>query len=421
MKVLIVTAAWKPELSGISEATFSRVMELARLSACRIRVLAPDYSAYAAILPRYGDYIGQITPNVEVKTYPTRVVKSVTRVSTEARLPQPFWKYSFASAFEEFRPDVIHVEEPCRMFGLRLFDGHLKRIGVAYKRARRVPATCMWRTDYFEYAKTVYGPRRARVLVGLLRPVFAWVYNAYDRTFCGSLAAQTKLAWAGVRNIVQVQSHSVDMNKFKRLPTVRNDEACKLLYVGRVSKEKNIGQMLKAFHILAKRHPNLKLAIVGNGPLYDQLSREYSNDQRVKFHDKIENDRLPEIYSENDVFINPSHTETFGMTTLEACACSMPVVVADRGGFLTDGDEKRFRCLRYKHDDCADLVDKIERLVVDRKLRALLGSNARDVASAYDNRSVAANFYGEWLKLVEGGRIRRGVKPAGVDGSHVEA
>ncbi len=403
MNILIVTTTWKPELSGIAEATFNRVMALAKLPTCNLRVLAPDYSAYAAKLPNYGDYVGRILPNVEVKTYPTRVLKSVKRVSTEARLVLPFWKYGFEAAFDEFAPDVIHVEEPCRMFGLRLFDGHLKRVGVAYKRAHHIPATCMWRTDYFQYAETVYGPRLGRAIVRALRPLFAWVYNAYDRTFCSSPTAHARLTWAGVKNLVQVQAHGIDMHKFQKLETHGDRRACNLLYVGRVSKEKNIGQLIEAFRVLASRHAHAVLNLVGSGPLYDELSAAHAGDGRIRFHGKVDNERLPQIYAENDIFVNPSHTETFGLSTLEACACSLPVLVADRGGFLTERDEANLRCSRYRYDDAKDLVDKLERLVVDPSLRATLGRHARDVAAAYDTGRVAENFYREWLHLIRKG------------------
>jgi glycosyltransferase involved in cell wall biosynthesis len=409
MKILIVTTTWKPELSGIAEATYSRVMELSRIEACNIRVLAPDYSEYALTMPNYGDYVGRISANVEVKTYPTRIVESITKVSTEARLVQPFWKYDFEHAFGDFGPDVIHVEEPCRLFGLRLFDGHLRRIGVSYKRRRRIPATCMWRTDYFEYAKTVYGPRVSRMLTASLRPVFSWVYNAYDRTFCSSSTAQAKLTWAGVENLRLVHSHGIDVNKFQRRAAKRDHGTYRLLYVGRVSKEKNIGQLLAAFGVLSKRYPTLRLNVVGSGPHYDALRVEYAADARVTFHGKVANDELPRIYSENDVFVNPSHTETFGLSTLEACACSMPVVVADKGGFLTESDEAQFRCLRYKHDDCQDLARKIELLFLDRDLGTLLATNARQLATSYDHERVARNFHSEWLKLIE---ARDAVAPA---------
>lgn len=399
MKILIVTSTWKPELSGIAEATFSRVMELGRSSACRIRVLAPDYSAYASLLPDYRDYLGKLADNVEVETYPTRVVRSVASVSTEARLALPFWRYSFRPSFDAFQPDLIHVEEPCRMFGLRLFDGHLKRVGAAYKQRHGIPITCMWRTDYFEYAKTVYSAPIASALTRVLRPAFAWVYNAYDKTFCSSEVAHAKLTWAGVRNLVVVPAHGIDLDRFKRTSETPNDGLCKLLYVGRVSKEKNVPQLLTAFSALAARYPELRLDIVGSGPLLGEVREAHADNPRVVFHGKMSNEQLPEFYSRSDIFVNPSQTETFGLSTLEACACSLPVVVADRGGFLTAEDEQRLRCLRYAHGDAADLANKIERLILDRKLRARLASAAREVAAAYDSASVARNFYQQWLEL----------------------
>lgn len=101
-----------------------------------------------------------------------------------------------------------------------------------------------------------------------------------------------------------------------------------ILYVGRISWEKNIRLLIEAFKLLplAVRN-NAKLVFVGDGPARGDLTRlckKHNLDATFMGHQKGK--RLAAMYASSSVFAFPSFTETFGQVVLEALASGLPVV-----------------------------------------------------------------------------------------------
>lgn len=87
------------------------------------------------------------------------------------------------------------------------------------------------------------------------------------------------------------------------------------LYVGRISKEKNIEDFLKLDIPYTK-------VVVGNGPLLNTLKDKYKD---VVFKGELFGDKLAEEYSKASVFVFPSKFDSFGLVMIEAIACGTPV------------------------------------------------------------------------------------------------
>jgi glycosyltransferase involved in cell wall biosynthesis len=96
----------------------------------------------------------------------------------------------------------------------------------------------------------------------------------------------------------------------------KSNETKTLLYVGRVSREKNIEDFCNIYI------PNTHKVVVGNGPAIKRLKKLYPNIEFVGY--KFGKD-LAEYYQDADVFVFPSKTDTFGIVILEAMACGTPV------------------------------------------------------------------------------------------------
>ena len=90
-----------------------------------------------------------------------------------------------------------------------------------------------------------------------------------------------------------------------------------ILYVGRVSREKNIETMLQMYL-------NGTKVVVGDGPHLPYLRENYE-EPNIKFTGYLHGEDLAQMYSEADVFVFPSYTDTFGLVMLEALACGTPV------------------------------------------------------------------------------------------------
>lgn len=89
-----------------------------------------------------------------------------------------------------------------------------------------------------------------------------------------------------------------------------------LLYVGRVSKEKNIEDFCRIYL------PNINKVVVGDGPDRKRLKKKYPD---VHFVGYKFGELLAEQYRQADVFVFPSRTDTYGIVILEAMACGTPV------------------------------------------------------------------------------------------------
>lgn len=102
------------------------------------------------------------------------------------------------------------------------------------------------------------------------------------------------------------------------------------LYVGRLSPEKNLHLLLKAFEEL----PGLKLDIIGFGPQEAELRAMAP--ANVSFLGAIDNAKLPAYYKNHDAFILPSKSEPWGLVVEEALNNGSPVIVSNRVGCQAD-------------------------------------------------------------------------------------
>lgn len=102
------------------------------------------------------------------------------------------------------------------------------------------------------------------------------------------------------------------------------------LFVGRLVLVKGVLEFLKAAEMASE---NIYWVIVGDGPLEGVVRDKCKNNKHIIYLGRIDNKRLPLVYNSSDVLVVPSiHEEGFGRVLLEALACGLPVVAANRGG-----------------------------------------------------------------------------------------
>ncbi len=102
-----------------------------------------------------------------------------------------------------------------------------------------------------------------------------------------------------------------------------------ILHVGRIAFEKNLDLVLNGFQMLAKRHSDVRLMIVGTGPAkehYEGMAKDLGLKDLVIFTGFLPDDQLPEYYAACDVLTLASKFETQGLVALEAMAIGKPVV-----------------------------------------------------------------------------------------------
>ena len=110
-----------------------------------------------------------------------------------------------------------------------------------------------------------------------------------------------------------------------------NRKKISILYVGEITKNKNIGVIVKVGHFLKARGDNVEINIVGD--LVDYKCKKYLNDSIVCYSPRCNQEDLISIYRSADIFLMPSHTETFGLVYAEAMSQGLPVLYTRGQGF----------------------------------------------------------------------------------------
>lgn len=125
---------------------------------------------------------------------------------------------------------------------------------------------------------------------------------------------------------VRVVPNYVDTDLFRDYGVDRDPDL--VVYVGRIAPEKNLRALLRAIE-----RSSLRLVIIGNGPLRDELEREFRGlADRVAWVGNARNSELPTILNRSGMFVLPSLYEGHPKSLIEAMACGAPVIGCDSPG-----------------------------------------------------------------------------------------
>jgi glycosyltransferase involved in cell wall biosynthesis len=155
-----------------------------------------------------------------------------------------------------------------------------------------------------------------------------------------------------------------------------------VLFVGRLAKEKNIPNLLKAAAIVIKKFPRTLLLIVGDGPEREKLERlakKLQIEENVVFEGQVEHDKLPAYYKACDVFVLPSDHEGRAMVLIEAMAAGKPVISTEVSGVDDVIQEEKTGFIVPVRNHKA-LADKLCYLIENPSLRVEVGRKAQEFA-----------------------------------------
>lgn len=163
----------------------------------------------------------------------------------------------------------------------------------------------------------------------------------------------------------------------------------RLLFVGRVSKEKDLDILVQAFRNLRVEKVPVQLSIVGHGPYSDTLAKVMPE---ACYTGYLNGTELAKAYASSDIFVFPSTTDTFGNVIIEAQAAGLPAIVSDVGGpceLVSDG----VNGLVTRALDASEFTAAIRRLVEDESLRKEMSAAAR---RSVEDRSWPSAFRRFW-------------------------
>jgi glycosyltransferase involved in cell wall biosynthesis len=182
---------------------------------------------------------------------------------------------------------------------------------------------------------------------------------------------------------VELIPNGVDTALFRPPASPPTSKPKRILYVGRLSAEKNLGAVIAATGYVG----DAVVVMVGAGPRRDHLAAQARQaGVVVDFPGVVDQRRLPEVYASADVFVLASFTEGHPKVLLEAMACGVPCVASDCAGnrsLVTDGRTG----LLFDPREPKHLADCLRRVLKDPALARRLAETARaEVVARYDLR-----------------------------------
>ena len=206
--------------------------------------------------------------------------------------------------------------------------------------------------EYTYYITHGFADEAARKVA---RKYSQWWCNKFDRIISPTGKTLGLLYDYGVRTPMDIIPSGMDIARFA---PERHSEAEReavrrecgvlpgervLLNLGRISREKNIEQVLRVFPRLHEIHPDVRFVIVGEGPMREQLKKMAASlgvEDSVTFTGPKPWEKIDRYYAMGDVFVSASHSETQGLTYVEAmasglCVCAVNDECLD--GVIHDG------------------------------------------------------------------------------------
>jgi glycosyltransferase involved in cell wall biosynthesis len=188
---------------------------------------------------------------------------------------------------------------------------------------------------------------------------------------------------------IRLVPNGVDTRRFRPEPDTAGERSI-LLYVGRLSAEKDLGTLLEAAAKLLARF-DLAVAMVGEGPERAALeARAKALGVPLMLTPFVDHRELPRLYTRARVFVLPSLTEGHPKVLLEAMSCGVPCVASNVGGsraILADGDTG----LLFEPGDVSGLAARLEQVLAQPELTRRLGERARaEIVKRYDLERLVA-------------------------------
>ncbi|MGF1481940.1 MAG: glycosyltransferase [Cyanophyceae cyanobacterium] len=398
MKVAIIASGFLPVVDGVTVSGFHRLQKLSEWGH-QVLLFCPDYRALAGIYPHWKDYTGEILPGVRV------VNLSSTPFFVDFERNVSFWSYpTVVRELRSFEPDLVHVDEP-----ERLFVGFWQVPGVKYAQQAGVPCVSFFRTNFLEYLEDFFPlPHRAiATLRFVIKKLILFVYNSYDLTLVSSRVTFQKIVDLGITNAhyanllgfeVNFHPHLRTKSFFRQHYRLSLDRFVKLIFLGRLTWDKGWEFTIEAFSQLAAVIDlnQVALLIVGDGPIREEIAARLGEfAPNIHFFGRVPPEEVPALMANSDIHVTASEKETRGLTVLEAFAAGIPVL-APRAGGVVENIRDGWNGFLYAPQDCQDFAHKLTLLTNNQQLRQQLGRNGQQCIEQYTWEHTVGNLVRVW-------------------------
>jgi glycosyltransferase involved in cell wall biosynthesis len=299
--------------------------------------------------------------------------------------------------------DVVHVHHP-------FLSG---RLALNYCRSARIPIVFTNHSRYDLLAQAYLPLMPDEVSHSLLQAYLPDFCEAVDLVISPSAGMAKILRELEVKSHIEVIPNGVDLYKFQQaIPLPRSqfgftNQDILLVYAGRIAPEKNINFLLQCFAGIAQLIPNVSLLIVGGGKkqfeeeLQEQIL-QLGMTSRVRSTGMISYEDIPGYLAMSDIFVTPSVSESFGMSTVEAMGAGLPIMGIHSAGTSDIVEDGKTGFLSTP--DVAAFTAKLTYLCLHPGLRKAMGSAAREASNQYDIERTTKILLGHYARLTQNTR-----------------
>lgn len=345
LEILLVSAAYYPYPSGVSEHVHHLAQEMKNLGH-NVTILTTNFSNFSC----------------------NETSETVVRLGRAFLIPL---NKSFATL-----PVGINLPVAVRTF-LRN-----NRFDIVHLHGFFPPEISFWALHYSKSINLVTfltaGFRNYTWAQGLFRNL----YKTYARKLHSKIAI-SKIVQTTFQEFIpgeyRVIPSGVDLNRFNPsvLPCQRGMRS-KILFVGRLEKRKGLPVLLHSLPIIKKEISEVLLIIIGTGPLENfcrSLVNRLGIKENVEFKGYVHRDTLPNYYTSCDVFCSPAlGGEALGIVLLEAMASKKPVVATNISGY-NEVITKPNQGILVSPNNPFELAQGIIRLLKDKRLNEEIAEN----------------------------------------------
>lgn len=416
VKIAYIASSYSPFLNGVSFAVHRRVRWLLQRGH-RVHLFRPNADEQfpqevhqrampgleeLKSQPGFSDFAYPSRPHPFSKTYP---------------VPRSHRHWRIDEHLAAFQPDIVVLEDLPSLVGYSSpFGGGYRRyIATSYARRVGIPTLALLETDWLSYAATYFGRATLALARPLLRPVIRHMCSSYDLQLFPSDEILERYTGFGVVNAQKLHFHGVLTDEYVpeniRFNPIPSDPRPVLLFIGRLVPEKSVLDLMSAFTRIREGLPDAHLVIIGSGPLEPTLRKQsQAFASAVTFPGEVYGDTLKGWYARADLLLNPSASETFCTTNLEAMASGTPIIAAAGGGNFDQIQSGHNGFLVRPHDP-DDMAQRSLELLTDPERLAKFSTQARESVMSLDWQQCCERFEETMFRLVREKSLARQEPP----------
>ncbi|MEI1374760.1 glycosyltransferase [Nostoc sp. UHCC 0926] len=420
LRIALFTGLYAPFLTGVSVAVHQRVRWLLE-QGHEVFLIHPQindrYPKNVGDRPMPGLNEIQSFPNFSAYAFPTEPLIFYKS------LPQPlnYRHWSDTKLLEKFQPDIIVVEEAAQMRGLYSFflQGYGRPIGTEYAKRTGTPTISLFHTDIVAYIKYYFGDKFFNLVRPIIPALVKQFSESYDFNYFSSKEQLTKYKELKCQRAEYVPYQGIDCEKFHprniSYNPIPNDNRPTLLFVGRITPEKNVNQLIDIFPLIAAKIPDVHLVIIGSGPLDEEIrQRAQKFGSGITVWGESHGTELLGWFARADIFVNPSITENFCTTNNEALASGTPLVAVVAPS-TSEQVSPGLNGFLAQPNNPTDFAQKVIAILENPDLKAYMTQHARPSILDFDWSACMQKLEDKLYQIVEGsqkvkvgtGRMRR--------------